>query len=234
MTPIDAVRTALGIGDDLEFVTGSQPVHLEGKPLPTLPPPIDAPAADAWRPATICRASIAAECRLIFDKYFPPYRPIVLEVAGDNGLPPCILAAIGAHETNWDVKNPGYSGGTEELYGFMQISKKFHPDFFVDANAWSNPAKNVLEGAKIYKDSLKQVPEWIATLDQRYRLAAIYYNSGPDPKSLPDKGAGEEALKRAIDDRDAKTTARNFDGIKVPYGQSVMERASWFFDQGVR
>jgi hypothetical protein len=115
--------------------------------------------------------------------------------------------------------------------GLMQINEKE----FVANELWSDPEQNISKGADVYLNKLTFVPEWIKNMDDRYRLAASFYNTGQSrARLLPQQGASTAALEEAIEAVDAKTTSHYFDGMPVPYGRSIMERARWFHDQGVR
>lgn len=113
------------------------------------------------------------------------YSDVILRVAGEKGIDPFIIVALGEQETHWGAmrgKNgttgPSIIGFDGTGHGIMQIDSGTWASW-LNVNNWADPYTNVSKGAQILKDNLRYFAGKGITGGDQVTLALAAYNHGP-------------------------------------------------------
>lgn len=113
------------------------------------------------------------------------YGDVILQVAGEQGVDPFLVVALGEQETKWGTAHglngtsgPGIIGLDGTGHGLLQIDSGTWGDWLA-ANAWDDPYTNVTKGAQILKQDLAYFAGKGVTGGDQLQLALAAYNHGP-------------------------------------------------------
>lgn len=113
------------------------------------------------------------------------YGDAILQVAGEQGVDPFLVVALGERETGWGTgagytpyNDPGGTGDAGHGRGLLQIDDRTWADW-INANNWTDPYTNITKGVQILKQDLAYFAGKGLSGDEQIRAALAAYNHGP-------------------------------------------------------
>ncbi|TAK97560.1 MAG: hypothetical protein EPO08_21090, partial [Rhodospirillaceae bacterium] len=107
------------------------------------------------------------------------YAEIILQVAGETGVDPFLIAAVGQRESRWGLAlDANMTGDAGHGHGIMQIDDRTWASW-IASNDWTDPYTNVKKGAEILASNLSYFEGKGLTGNDLIAAAAAGYNHGP-------------------------------------------------------